>query len=106
VSKVSRLDRNSRDVPTPRIQKPEPRCKTEFAVDFGVYGLVTEADKTAANCGNLTFDFESALIEKLAGQSKRQTCPASVAVEREGKEWLDHHRKSLRLSRERLLPAD
>jgi hypothetical protein len=106
VSKVSRLDRNSRDVPTPRIQKPEPRCKTEFAVDFGVYGLVTEADKTAANCGNLTFDLESALIEKLAGQSKRQTCPASVAVEREGKEWLDHHRKSLRLSRERLLPAD
>jgi hypothetical protein len=51
-------------------------------------------------------DFQSALIEKLAGQSKRQTCPASIAVEREGKEWLDHHRESLRLSRQGLLSAD
>jgi hypothetical protein len=49
VSKVSRLDRNSRDVPTPRIQKPEPRCKTEFAGDFDGYGLGLAADKNARN---------------------------------------------------------
>jgi hypothetical protein len=54
----------------------------------------------------LIVTFLSALIETLAGQSRRQTCPASIAVEREGKEWLDHHRESLRLSRQRLLPAD
>jgi hypothetical protein len=49
VSKVSRLDRNSRDVPTPRIQKPEPQCKTEFAGDFDGYGLGLAADKNAGN---------------------------------------------------------
>ena len=39
-------------------------------------------------------------------EGKEKTCPASIAVEREGKEWLDHHREGLRLSRQRLLPAD